>query len=165
MSKCNIKSVNFLRIFLFTPMHIIKAELQHIPDLIPLFDDYRMFYTQVSDYTKAKTFLTERIMNKQSIIYIAYVDEHAVGFTQLYPLFSSVSLQPMYLLNDLFIEDNYRNQGIGKLLIDETKALCQKHNHKGLAIQTASDNPAQHLYERLGFKKDPDLHFFWSTNI
>jgi len=144
-------------------MHIIKAELQQIPDLIPLFDGYRMFYKQTSDYTNAKTFLTERIRNNQSVIYIAYDEEHAIGFTQLYPLFSSVSMQPMYLLNDLFIEDNYRNQGIGKLLIDEAKKLCQNLNYKGLAIQTASDNPAQHLYERLGFIKDPDLHFFWTT--
>ena len=146
-------------------MHIIKAELQHVPELIPLFDGYRMFYKQGSDYTKAKTFLTERIKNKQSVIYIAYVDENAVGFTQLYPLFSSVSMEPMYLLNDLFIEDNYRNQGIGKLLIDHAKKLCQVCNYKGLAIETASDNPAQQLYERLGFEKDPDLHFFWSNNI
>ena len=144
-------------------MHIIKAELQHVPDLIPLFDGYRIFYKQASDYVNAKTFLTERIQNKQSVIYIAFDEEHAVGFTQLYPLFSSVSMQPMYLLNDLYIEDNYRNQGIGKLLIDEAKVLCQELNYKGLAIQTASDNPAQQLYERLGFVKDPDLHFFWTN--
>ncbi|PTM04189.1 MAG: GNAT family N-acetyltransferase [Bacteroidetes bacterium] len=144
-------------------MHIIKAELQHIPDLIPLFDGYRMFYKQISDYMSAQKFLTERIKNNQSVIFIAYEEENAVGFTQLFPLFSSVSMEPMYLLNDLFIEDNYRNQGIGKLLIDEAKKLCQNLNYKGLAIQTASDNPAQHLYERLGFEKDPDLHFFWRT--
>ena len=145
-------------------MHIAKAELQHIPDLIPLFDGYRIFYKQESDYTKAKTFLTDRIQNNQSIIYIAYDEEHAVGFTQLYPLFSSVSMQPMYLLNDLFVEGNYRNKGVGNLLINKAKQMCQEHNYKGLAIQTESHNPAQHLYKRLGFIKDPDLHFFWSNN-
>ena len=74
-------------------MHIIKAELQHLPDLIPLFDGYRIFYRQTSDYVKAKTFLTNRIQNRESIIYIAYDDENAIGFTQLYPLFSSVSMR------------------------------------------------------------------------
>jgi GNAT superfamily N-acetyltransferase len=146
-------------------MHIIKAELQHVPDLIPLFDGYRIFYRQTSDYVKAKTFLTNRIQNRESIIYIAYDDENAIGFTQLYPLFSSVSMQPMFLLNDLYVEDNYRSQGIGNLLIDKVKQLCKTLNYKGVAIQTAHTNPAQHLYERLGFVKDPDLHFFWSTNI
>ena len=144
-------------------MHIIKAELQHVPDLIPLFDGYRIFYRQTSDYVKAKTFLTNRIQNQESIIYIAYDDENAIGFTQLYPLFSSVSMQPMFLLNDLYVEDNYRSQGIGNLLIDKVKQLCKTLNYKGVAIQTANTNPAQHLYERLGFVKDPDLHFFWKN--
>jgi GNAT superfamily N-acetyltransferase len=144
-------------------MHIIKAELQHVPDLIPLFDGYRIFYRQTSDYVKAKTFLTNRIQNQESIIYIAYDDENAIGFTQLYPLFSSVSMQPMFLLNDLYVEDNYRSQGVGNLLIDKVKQLCKTLNYKGVAIQTAHTNPAQHLYERLGFVKDPDLHFFWKN--
>ena len=144
-------------------MHIVKAELQHIPDLIPLFDGYRIFYKQTSDYVNAKTFLTNRIQNSESIIYIAYDEEYAVGFTQLYPLFSSVTMQPMFLLNDLYVEDNYRNQGIGNLLIDKAKQLCKTLNYKGLAIQTAQSNPAQHLYERLGFVKDPDLHMFWKN--
>ena len=144
-------------------MHIIKAELQHVPDLIPLFDGYRIFYRQTSDYVKAKTFLTNRIQNQEYIIYIAYDDENAIGFTQLYPLFSSVSMQPMFLLNDLYVEDNYRSQGIGNLLIDKVKQLCKTLNYKGVAIQTANTNPAQHLYERLGFVKDPDLHFFWKN--
>jgi GNAT superfamily N-acetyltransferase len=72
-------------------------------------------------------------------------------------------MQPMFLLNDLYVEDNYRNQGIGNLLIDKAKQLCKTLRYKGLAIQTASDNPAQHLYERLGFVKDPDLHLFWKN--
>lgn len=144
-------------------MIIVKAELQHVPDLIPLFDGYRIFYRQSSDYIKAKNFLTDRIQHNESIIYIAYDEENAVGFTQLYPLFSSVTMQPMFLLNDLYVEDNYRNQGIGNMLIDKAKQLCKTLNYKGLAIQTAQSNPAQHLYERLGFVKDPDLHLFWKN--
>ena len=145
-------------------MHITKAELQHIPDLIPLFDGYRIFYKQQSDYANAKTFLTERIKNNESVIYIAYDNENAIGFTQLYPLFSSVSMERMYLLNDLYVEANYRNQGIGKLLIDTAKALCIELYYKGLGIQTEHTNKAQHLYERLGFIKDTDLHYFWANN-
>lgn len=144
-------------------MQIIKAELQHVPDLIPLFDGYRIFYEQESDYVRAKSFLTKRLKRNESIIYIAYEEENAVGFTQLYPLFSSVTMQPMFLLNDLYVEDNYRNQGIGNMLIDKAKQLCKTLNYKGLSIQTAQSNPAQHLYERLGFVKDPDLHLFWKN--
>ncbi len=142
-------------------MEIVRAEIQNIPDLIPLFDGYRIFYRQQSDYVSAKQFLTERITKNESIIFMLYENENAIGFTQLFPLFSSVSMQPMYLLNDLYIEKNYRGQGYGKLLIDEAKKLCRSKNFKGLALQTEQDNPAQRLYEREGFIKDPDLHYFW----
>lgn len=145
-------------------MEIVRAEIQHIPDLIPLFDGYRIFYRQQSDYVGAKQFLTKRIANGESVIFMLYENENAIGFMQLYPLFSSVSMQPMYLLNDLYIEKNYRGQGYGRLLIDEAKKLCRSQNFKGLALQTAKDNPAQRLYEREGFLKDPDLYYFW-TNI
>ncbi len=145
-------------------MKIIQAQIKHLDDLASLFDSYRMFYRQDSNLEKAKSFLKERITNKESTIYIAYINDKAIGFTQLYPLFSSVSMQPIYMLNDLFVDSNYRNKGVGNILIQAAKNLCIKNNNKGLSIQTAFDNPAQHLYERLGFKKDTDLQFFWSVN-
>ncbi|TJY36113.1 GNAT family N-acetyltransferase [Pontimicrobium aquaticum] len=144
-------------------MEIVRATLQHLDDLAPLFDAYRMFYRQSSNIEKSKTFLTNRIKNNESVIYIAYIDNKAVGFTQLYSLFSSVSMEPMYLLNDLFVNANVRNKGVGQQLIQAAKSLCIEKHYKGLAIQTEVTNPAQHLYERVGFIKDPDLHLFWKN--
>jgi len=145
-------------------MQIIKAHIDHLEDLVPLFDGYRMFYKQSSDKKGARHFLIERFKNKDSVVFIAYKENEAIGFTQLYPLLSSVSMQPMYLLNDLFVDANNRDQGIGEALIEKAKQLCITENNKGLAIQTAFDNPAQHLYKRLSFEMDTDLHFFWKTN-
>ena len=88
----------------------------------------------------------------------------AVGFTQLYPIFSSVSMERMLLLNDLFIDPEHRDQGIGKALIDTAKDLCRTTRQKGIVLQTETNNPAQRLYEREGFTKDPDLHYFWKSN-
>nr|WP_321230364.1 GNAT family N-acetyltransferase [uncultured Psychroserpens sp.] len=144
-------------------MTITRAKLKDLNDLASLFDAYRVFYKQNSNIEAAKRFLKQRMIKNDSIIYIAYDNDEAVGFTQLYPLFSSVSMKPMYMLNDLFVSSTHRGQGIGEALIERAKQLCQTENNKGLAIQTAFNNPAQHLYERLGFKKDPDLQFFWSN--
>jgi GNAT superfamily N-acetyltransferase len=63
----------------------------------------------------------------------------------------------------IYLEANFRGQGIGGALINKAKELCDSESNKGLAIQTAYDNPAQHLYKRLGFIEDKDLHFFWSN--
>ena len=143
-------------------MTIIEANIEHLEDIVPLFDAYRIFYKQPSDLESAKRFLKNRILNDESKIYVAYKGSEAIGFTLLYPLFSSVSMKPMYLLNDLYVKNNYRGQGIGEALINRAKALCEKEQNKGLALQTAADNPAQKLYERLGFVKDHDLYYYWT---
>lgn len=144
-------------------MEIVKANSKHLDVLIPLFDNYRVFYKQESDQEAAKIFLQERLKQLDSIIYIAYINNLAIGFTQLYSLFSSVAMQPIYLLNDLYIDSNHRNKGAGAALIEKSKALCIEKKYKGMVIQTAVDNPAQHLYQRLGFKRDSDLSFFWTS--
>lgn len=145
-------------------MTIIQATAIHIDDLVPLFDGYRVFYKQPPNIKDVRTFLKERLTKQDSVIYIAYIDNVAVGFTQLYFLFSSVSMKPMYLLNDLYIHSNYRNRNIGTKLINEAKALCIEKGYKGLIIQTEKTNPAQHLYQREGFVKDEDLSFFWKVD-
>lgn len=150
--------------YLYDCMTIIKAKIKHLEDLIPLFDAYRVFYRQQSDILAARNFLKDRLTKKDSVIYIAYENDVAVGFTQLYFLFSSVSMQPMYLLNDLYIDENQRNKKIGISLINEAKALCREKSYKGLIIQTEPTNNAQYLYQREGFTKDTDLSFFWKNS-
>jgi len=145
-------------------MTIIKAHIEHLDQIVSLFDAYRVFYRKSSDKEAAKKFIFERLKNKESIIFLAYIDDRAVGFTQLYPLFSSVSMQPMYILNDLYVDSKFRGKGIGVALLNKAKQLCRDQNYKGLGLQTETTNPAQHLYERLGWKKDPDLQYFWTNN-
>lgn len=145
-------------------MTIIIAHIEHLDLIVSLFDAYRVFYGKPSDKNAAKQFLFERLKNRDSIIFLALVDNEAVGFSQLYSSFSSVSMQPIYILNDLYVTTAYRKQGIGVALLNKAKELCREQKYKGLALQTETTNPAQHLYERLGWKKDPDLQYFWTND-
>jgi len=145
-------------------MNIIKAHIEHLDQIVLLFDDYRVFYRKSSDKKAAKQFLFERLKNKESIIYLALIENQAVGFTQLYSSFSSVSMQPIYILNDLYVNKAYRKQGVGIALLNKAKQLCIETKFKGLGLQTETTNPAQHLYESLGWKKDPDLQYFWTND-
>ncbi len=143
---------------------IVSVTTKHLVQLVPLFDQYRIFYGQSSDLKAAEKFLESRILNKDSVILMAIIKGEAVGFTQLYPTFSSVSLQPYYILNDLFVSQAHRNQGIGEMLLSQAKTYCTTRECKGLALETAVDNPAQRLYEKLGWKKDSYcFHYFWSA--
>jgi len=73
-------------------------------------------------------------------------------------------MQPIFVLNDLFVSDQHRKKGIGEALLNHAKHYCKELGYKGLALETATDNPAQDLYERLGWKKDVlCFHYFWTA--
>ena len=102
--------------------------------------------------------------NKESIIFIAYLDGQPAGFTQLYPSFSSVTLERMYILNDLFVNPKYRGNAVGKALLTHAQKFTKDLGYKGLALATAVDNRAQILYEKMGWVKDEAFfHYFWKA--
>lgn len=130
------------------------------PEVAYLFDSYRVFYEKKSDVDGARAYLSERLSRKESIILVALADEVVVGFTQLYPSFSSVSMQPLYILNDLFVTAQNRGQGIGEALLDAAEKIGRELAWKGMVLETAHDNPAQRLYERKGWSEDKDYKHY-----
>lgn len=144
---------------------IVRASKEHINDLLPLFNSYRVFYGQESNLGTSKNFLEKRLDQNEATIFLAYIDNEPVGFTLLYKTFSSVSLQPLYILNDLYVDKDHRQKGIGEALLDRAKKHCIGKQYKGLALETDINNPAQKLYEKLGWEKDSHcFHYFWSAN-
>ena len=146
-------------------MEIVKANLNHLNSIAGLFNQYRVFYKQSSDEAAAALFLKQRIEENESVIFLALGENNkGMGFVQLYPTFSSVSMERFFILNDLFVLPAYRNMKIGEALLSKAKDFCKNGNFKGLALETAVDNPAQKLYERLGWEKDVAFfHYFWKN--
>lgn len=125
-----------------------------------LFDAYRVFYQQTSDLQAAFNFLEQRISKNESVIFVATIKGEAVGFAQLYPVFSSVSLKNAWLLNDLFVAENSRKQGIAESLLQQAKQFGLETNAAYMLLQTASDNyKAQSVYEKNGWVKTHDFFY------
>jgi len=142
-------------------IEIIHASLEHVEVLTPLFDDYRQFYKQPSDLDSARRFLSKRLANKESVIFLASNAEKGVGFIQLYPSFSSIALKPLWILNDLYVLQETRRQGVGKALLDRARQHASETGAKGLVLETAIDNPAQNLYEQMGYKRDQEFYCYY----
>ncbi|PXA99155.1 GNAT family N-acetyltransferase [Nostoc sp. 3335mG] len=137
---------------------IRRATLQDIDRLVPLFDAYRQFYEQDSDLAGARRFLTERIERSESIVLIA---DDALGFTQLYPSFSSVRLQPTMILNDLYVRPEARGRGVGAALLNAACGAAREAGVARMVLSTAVDNSAAHaLYVRAGWERESRFHTY-----
>lgn len=143
-------------------MNIQQASLEQAADVAVLFDAYRTYYEQQPDLPGAVEFITERLRNHESVIYLALDNGRAIGFTQLYPLFTSVGMKRGWLLNDLYVLETDRSKGAGRALIAAAQELAESTGSKWVMLQTLTVNTgAQRLYEKLGFEKDTSSYYYY----
>jgi len=145
-------------------MIIRKAKKKDIDKLSVLLDKYSIFYKQEPDFAKARSFLKKRMKRNESVIFVAEERKELIGFAQLFPVFSTVSIQRTWLLNDLYVDERARGKGAATQLLNAAKKLGEETESKWLLLQTASDNfTAQKVYEKNGWVRDTD--FFYRLDI
>ena len=133
-------------------MNIRQATIADLDALVPLFDGYRQFYKQPSNPEAARAFLADRFHHQQSVIFLAEAEGKALGFTQLYPTFSSISMARSIILNDLFVAPEARGLGVGKALLQTARDHAASNGIARLSLSTSHDNKAaQALYEQQGW--------------
>jgi ribosomal protein S18 acetylase RimI-like enzyme len=137
-------------------MQIRVATPEHLDAIARLFDAYRVFYRQPSDVPAARRFIGQRLAGGDSHVLCA-VDESGVvaGFTQLYPTFSSVSMAPIWILNDLFVDPAFRRRGVGGMLLAAARDHARATGAVRLELSTEKSNlTAQSVYEGQGWIKE-----------
>ncbi|MGE8067604.1 N-acetyltransferase family protein [Pseudomonas sp. NPDC089569] len=141
-------------------MRIIQATLEHLDMLTPLFVKYREFYGSLPYPDSSRAFLEKRLRRKESVIYLALADDDdkLMGFCQLYPSFSSLSLKRVWILNDIYVAEDARRQLVADHLIRTAKKMAKETNAVRMRVSTSSNNKvAQKTYESIGFKEDTEF--------
>jgi len=142
-----------------------QATIEDLDEVAIVFDAYRVWYRKDCDIDGAKEFIKNRIVNGESIIFLAEDENQVVGFTQLYPIFSSTRMKPMWLLNDLYIVESKRGQGLGRNLIQAAKNHCVKTSACGILLETETSNKiGNRLYQKEKFHLEENNFYFW-TNV
>ncbi|MET3879899.1 GNAT family N-acetyltransferase [Chitinophaga sp. OAE865] len=145
-------------------MDVIQATELHTNEVAVLFDAYRSYYDQAPDFKGALEFISERIAQKDSVIFVVLLDAEIIGFTQLYPIFTSLGMKRGWLLNDLYVLEEHRGRGAGKALLDKAAAYGKSTNAAWLMLQTYIANTgAQKLYEKEGFRKDTNSYYYYKA--
>lgn len=131
-----------------------KADLEKV---VPLFQGYLQFYGRQFEEQEVMTFIKKRLTNDDAIILYAEHEGKAIGFTQLYPSFSSLALKRAYILNDLFVEESHRKLGAARALMEEAFVFCEQMGAAYITLETHPDNVAsQKLYEDIGMQRDDE---------
>lgn len=139
---------------------IRQATLEDLDRLVPLFDAYRQFYKQTPDMEGARKFLAGRLEREESVVLLAFDGERAVGFTQLYPQFSSVGMDRNWLLNDLYVHESARKRGVATRLLEAARAWGREAGARWLMLETGVDNyAAQALYEKAGWARVEEVFY------
>jgi GNAT superfamily N-acetyltransferase len=139
-----------------------QATIRDLDLLVPLFDAYRQFYRKPADLDLAREFLLERFQHNESIIFLALrQDDSAIGFTQLFPSFSSVSAARILILNDLFVLRETRRKRVGSLLLAAAASFGGAVGAVRLTLSTEVTNEAaQALYETGGWVRQKDFYVY-----
>ncbi|WP_222931486.1 GNAT family N-acetyltransferase [Xanthovirga aplysinae] len=142
---------------------IRRATLNDLKVIVPLFDQYMVFYNKPSNFELHTNYLRERLEKGEAIIFLAFnfneeEKKKAIGFTLIYTTFSKVSLGKVLTLNDLFVELAYRERGYGEALIKRTIEQARQMGAIRVGLETAKDNfSAQQLYHKMGFVREEEF--------
>jgi len=113
----------------------------------------------------ATEFLSARFNHGESVLFIAHEGNKPVGFTQLYPSFSSVSLARIFVLNDLFVDERARRKGAASKLMAAAVDYASSLGAVRVSLSTATTNEAaQRLYQDAGWQRD-ELFFVYHFAI
>ena len=139
------------------PLAIRPATAEDLDDVLPLFAGYQRFYgVEQPDDARNRDFLGTHFLapSDRGLLLLAHDDTQLLGFANVYWTFESVAATEHAIMNDLFVIDAARGQGVGRALIEASVAAARERGLPTLSWVTALDNrKAQRLYEQTGAER------------
>jgi len=145
------------------PVAIERAAISDLATLVPLFEAYRAFYRAKPNAEAAEKFLRERLEKNQSVLFLARdaATREPLGFAQIYPLFSSIRMVPLLLLNDLYVVPAGRRAGVARALIRAVEEFARENGTPELMLSTHVNNrTAQRVYQSAGWRRDDEFYTY-----
>jgi len=101
-------------------------------------------------------FLADLTSSSHAFLFVAEYDGRSVGFVSGELRESSPTFRPKTWasVDDVFVESNYRNLGVGRALVEGVKAWAKERGADGVSLQVAAANAkGRKFYEDLGFRE------------
>jgi ribosomal protein S18 acetylase RimI-like enzyme len=103
-----------------------------------------------------RRFLADLTSSSHTFLFVAEYGERTVGFASGELRESSPAFRPKTWasVDDVFVEPDYRNLGVGRALLESVKVWAKERDTDGVSLQVAAANErGRKFYEELGFRE------------
>jgi GNAT superfamily N-acetyltransferase len=135
---------------------IAPVAAEELEELLPLIAAYQRFYEveEIDEERNGAFFRRFLAPSEDGLLLGARVDGRLRGYACLYWHFSSTEACESVLMNDLYVAESARGQGIGRALIEATADIARERGAPFVEWSTAPDNrTAQRLYDTTGAER------------
>ena len=111
--------------------------------------------------------LVEGLKNHPSkLILFAEMDNKLIGLANCFLNFATFTCKPFINIHDIVVLNKYRNQGIGRKLMNGIQAHAISMGCSKITLEVRDDNAnAQHLYKSLGYDECTPVMHFWEKKL
>ncbi|HEU4462848.1 MAG TPA: GNAT family N-acetyltransferase [Solirubrobacterales bacterium] len=129
---------------------------EEFEQLLPLIAAYQRFYevAEIDDERNRAFFRRFIAPSEDGLLLGARSEGELVGYACLYWHFSSLEATECVLMNDLYVDESVRGQGVGRALIEASADVARERGVPFVEWSTAPDNhTAQRLYDSTGAER------------
>ncbi len=131
---------------------------QDLPSILNLIRELARFERAESEFVLQESELQQALFGSNPLCFawVAQVQEHSAGFLLGYYRFSTWKGRMLYV-EDIYVQEAFRGQGLGKKLMQAAIHKAQEENLAGLTWQVLDWNqPAIDWYAKMGAKLDAE---------
>ena len=131
---------------------IRELTIYDVKNLINLLE--QLWIGKQIDSVAVERIIKKGLNNGYQIYICATDDEKLIGYCSLTIKNNLWMLANLGNVDELVVDSEYRNQGIGRRLMSEIEKIAKNHECKRLELDSAFHRTIAHeFYERLGFEK------------
>jgi ribosomal protein S18 acetylase RimI-like enzyme len=143
-------------------LRIVPISESQFEALLPMIAAYQGFYGAEDIRTERNRSFFRRFISPsdEGTMIGAWRGERLVGYACLYWHFSSTRAVETVLMNDLYVDEAVRDEGVGRALIEASAEAARERGAHHLEWTTRPDNTtAQRLYDSTGASKSTWIEY------
>ncbi len=144
-------------------IQIRKSTPDEVPAIVRLMRDFAE-YENLLDYCEiTEERLHDVMFGENGFVegLVAFHNDEPIAYAMFYPYFASFRGQCGFYLEDIFIAEDFRRNGLGEAMVRIIARLAKQRGFERIDFQVLEWNtPAVRFYEKLGaIRDDSERHF------